>query len=458
MLAVPRRPAQRFFAATGLVSVALIVDVPGLRWLATHVPPLSLMVLHYFIWLAAFSLAMLAGLALDQLLGASRARQVRAVRLMAVAAGAPVAVALLADGEALAGAWRGALRQLPVQQLDPGSATVAAAGSLVRWVAIAGLALAAAALALRFARWRAACLGFVVVLALADVVTIGRGYQPALPRSLADPPAPASLALSRPEGRLAAPGFDLAPNLAELYGRDDVRVEDLPEIERYSSVVRALGGTVLRAFGDSVIPPDRTLGEPGATTSHRTLLDLLGASQIVDSGGSAPTGPGLRVAYSAPGQRLIDNAQALPRAFAAYSWLGVGGLSAAVSALRGQSAAALARRPVIEGAPPGPPAGAGPAPARILAGTDTAVTISVTLSRPGYVVLGDLYYPGWSARVDGRPARILAANGAFRAVAAGAGSHVVRFVYRPASVWVGGVLTLVGLIGGVGVIVVSRHG
>jgi uncharacterized membrane protein YfhO len=127
-----------------------------------------------------------------------------------------------------------------------------------------------------------------------------------------------------------------------------------------------------------------------------------------------------------------------------------------VAALRGQSAAALARRPVIEGAPAGPAAVAGPpTTARIVASSDTDVTISVTLARPGYVVLGDLFYPGWSARVDGHPARILAANGAFRAVAAGAGRHVVRFVYRPATVWIGGVLTLLGLIGGLGVIVAS---
>ncbi|MGI8802052.1 MAG: hypothetical protein ACR2KV_07740 [Solirubrobacteraceae bacterium] len=458
MPAVPGRPAQRFFAVAGLASLALIVNVPGLHWLATHVPPLSLMVLHYFIWLAAFSLAMLAGLALDQILGAPRGRQVRALGLMAAGAVVPVAIALLSSGGALVRAWRGALRQLPVQQLDPGSATVAAAGSLLRWILICALALGAGAIALRFPRARATCVGFVLVLALADVVTIGRGYQPASPPSVADPPAPAVLALVRPGGRLAAPGFGLAPNLAELYGRADVRVEDLPEIARYSAVVGALGGTVLRAFGDSVIPLDRSLGEAGATGSTRPLLDLLGADQVVDGGGSAPTGPGLRVAYQAPGQRLIDNAQALPRAFGSYSWIAVAGLPAAVGAMRGRSAAELARRPVIEGAAAGAPTGPAPAPApaRIVASSDTAVSVSVRLARPGYVVLDDLYYPGWSARVDGHPARILAANGTFRAVAAGAGSHVVRFVYRPASVWLGAALTLLGLVAGVGVIVGSR--
>ena len=460
MLAVRWRRAQWFFAAVGVGSLALIVDVPGLHWLATHVPPLSLMVLHYFIWLAAFSLAMLAGIGVDQLLGAARERQARALRLMAAAAAVPVAVAAVSDGSALAGAWRGALGQLPVQQLDPGSATVAAAGSVLRWAVIAAAIVGAGALALRFARLRVWCLGFVVVLGLADLVTIDRGYQPALAPGLADPPAPPALASARPDGRLAAPGFELAPNLAELYGRADVRVEDLPEVARYSAVVRALGGTVLRAFGDSVLAPDRAFGQPGAAGSTRALVDLLGATQIIDSGGAPPPGPGLRVAYAGPGERLIDNARAVPRAFAAYAWTPAGGLGPAVAALRGRNAADLERRPVIEGAPPAAAAaGASPGPlaGRIVASSDTAVSVSVDLAQPGYVVLDDLYYPGWSARVDGRPERILAANGAFRAVAAGPGRHVVRFVYRPASVWVGGVVTLAGLLVAAGVIVVGRR-
>ncbi len=454
MLAVRRRRAQLFFAGAGAASVALIVDLPGVRWFATHVPPFSLMVIHYYIWLAAFSLAMLGGLALDQLLAAPRADQLRALRLAAVGAAVPTVVALALDGRALLGAWRGAIAQLPVGQLDPGSASVAAAGSLVRWVVIAGLALGAGFLALRSPRLGPACLVVLVLLALADVVTIDRGYQPALPKSLADPPAPAALAAARSTGRLAAPGVDLAPNLAELYGRADVRVEDLPELDRYSRLVEAFGGSVLRAFGDTVLPPDRALGEAGATGSTRTLLDLLGATQIIDQGGTRPAGPGLRVAFAAPGQRLIDNAKAVPRAFGAYAWRPVAGLGPALSALRGQSAAALTRRPVIERAPGPAPAGPSPPPARALvtASSDTAVTVSVRLDRPGYVVLDDLYYPGWSARVDGRPARILAANGAFRAVAAGPGSHVVRFVYRPASVWIGGALTLAGLAGAAGLL------
>ena len=62
-----------------------------------------------------------------------------------------------------------------------------------------------------------------------------------------------------------------------------------------------------------------------------------------------------------------------------------------------------------------------------------AVSIDVDTDRDGVVVLHDIYYPGWEASVDGKPARILRTNLLFRGVEVGAGRHRVEFVYRPLS-------------------------
>jgi hypothetical protein len=57
----------------------------------------------------------------------------------------------------------------------------------------------------------------------------------------------------------------------------------------------------------------------------------------------------------------------------------------------------------------------------------------VEAPRGGILVVTDSHYPGWVARVDGGPARLLRANGYLRAVPVPAGRHVVEMDYRPAS-------------------------
>jgi hypothetical protein len=74
---------------------------------------------------------------------------------------------------------------------------------------------------------------------------------------------------------------------------------------------------------------------------------------------------------------------------------------------------------------------------RIVRESASRVLLDAELSADGYVVLVDGYDPGWRARVDGRPAPLLRANVAFRAVAVPAGRHAVEMVYRPAAALAG---------------------
>ena len=48
----------------------------------------------------------------------------------------------------------------------------------------------------------------------------------------------------------------------------------------------------------------------------------------------------------------------------------------------------------------------------------------------------------WRAAVDGRPVAITRTNHLFRGVPLGAGTHRVRFEFRPRSVWWGAASTL----------------
>ena len=65
--------------------------------------------------------------------------------------------------------------------------------------------------------------------------------------------------------------------------------------------------------------------------------------------------------------------------------------------------------------------------AKIESYTDNEVRVRATSSGHGYLVLTDLFHPGWSATVDDQPTTILPANIAFRAVSLEPGEHSIVF-------------------------------
>jgi hypothetical protein len=85
--------------------------------------------------------------------------------------------------------------------------------------------------------------------------------------------------------------------------------------------------------------------------------------------------------------------------------------------------------------------------ARVTSRTGEHVAIEAELDRPGYLVLTDMYYSGWTATVDGKDSPIHSANVAFRAIALDAGSHRVEFTYRPAGFQIGAIVTALTLVG-----------
>lgn len=65
----------------------------------------------------------------------------------------------------------------------------------------------------------------------------------------------------------------------------------------------------------------------------------------------------------------------------------------------------------------------------------------------GLVVVSDAAYPGWKASlVDGVQTPLYEAYGTFRAVLVPAGNHRIEMDYRPASVRIGMLVTLTGIL------------
>ena len=72
----------------------------------------------------------------------------------------------------------------------------------------------------------------------------------------------------------------------------------------------------------------------------------------------------------------------------------------------------------------------------------TWVEIAVRASDPGYLVLTDNYYDGWTATIDGAPTQVFRANHTFRAVAVLAGEHTIVFRFEPRALRAGAMISL----------------
>ena len=68
-------------------------------------------------------------------------------------------------------------------------------------------------------------------------------------------------------------------------------------------------------------------------------------------------------------------------------------------------------------------------------------------NREGYVLLNEIYYPGWKASVDGKPTEIRRADSIFRSVFVPAGTHRVDFSFRPRYFAWGAAVSLLTLAG-----------
>lgn len=72
--------------------------------------------------------------------------------------------------------------------------------------------------------------------------------------------------------------------------------------------------------------------------------------------------------------------------------------------------------------------------------------IDVTADKDGFLFVGDEWYPGWVAKVDGKVTPIYRADYAFRAVPITAGKHIVELDYVPESLKLGIIISSFSLV------------
>ncbi len=86
------------------------------------------------------------------------------------------------------------------------------------------------------------------------------------------------------------------------------------------------------------------------------------------------------------------------------------------------------------------------ATAQVVHLSNTQIEIHTTSGSPSFLVMSDVYYPGWNATMDGHPTHIFQTNYVLRGVMVPAGGHVVRFEFKPKSFYLGAGISALSLL------------
>ncbi|HKQ58841.1 MAG TPA: YfhO family protein [Candidatus Eisenbacteria bacterium] len=167
--------------------------------------------------------------------------------------------------------------------------------------------------------------------------------------------------------------------------------------------------------------------------------------QAVDSAQVAAAGlPGMRPVFQGSGGTVLEMPDWLPRATVVGQSRVVSPARAILDSVAAGSADA-SRVTYLEqdqGLALGPVEGAKATIARYRLND---VSVDVETPAPGLLRLADLWYPDWTATVDGKPERILKADYLLRAVPVPAGRHRVEFRFQSAAMRTGLMLSIASL-------------
>jgi len=284
--------------------------------------------------------------------------------------------------------------------------------------------------------WKILAIGVV----FADLFIAGSGWNPVIPVRWAKfslPPAIQFLKQDKEIYRIA--GVDPAimpPNLATLCGLQDIRGYDVPVERRYHLFFqKALRGRTAWWIYEF----------PKLEMEAMPFLSLVNVKYVLSLG---PLPPPLALVYDKE-IKIYKNPESFSRAFLVHQAETVKNGAEALDRVLALGPE-LKHVAVLDGPLPEPVSKLTTAGAeegtgdrvQVISYTARQIEIEVETLSPGILILGDTYYPGWKAEIDGKGAPIFRANYLLRGIAVGPGSHRVRFFYRPFSFYIGRGLTM----------------
>ena len=456
-------------AAFGALWLAVLLGVPPFLQIVTRLPVFSSGHNGRLAVLYVLSLALLAGWGLDDLAeGGWWRRRRRLVIALSAAAVVLPALFVFAAGRTTVSAFGHAFRVAwefadpPGVGLNPNGGRecvspcspardVIRLASVIVWLTLAGAGLLLVWFRLGRRVRAAPFVVLAVALVCADLFRAGVGYNPAIDRKYASQPATGAIRyLERHRSSRFVSVEPIRQNTIPMgFDLYEARGYDFPILSRYDHLWRR-----------EISPESSSLAKDlfAAALSYRNVtpqslrtLQLLGVTNLMQD----PRAPalhlaGLHLVYTGRDARVYRVEGALPRAWVVPAQRVVRGGKAAFGAVTNPDFDGR-RVAVTEDRLPGLPqlaaasANAGRGDARIVRYEPERVVVRARSPGAGMLVLGDNYFPGWNAKVDGRPVPVERVDYVFRGVRLGPGAHTVEFRYEPLSWRIGWIVTLVSL-------------
>jgi hypothetical protein len=313
-----------------------------------------------------------------------------------------------------------------------------------RFALLAAAGAALVVLATRGRRARLAAAGLLVLVVAADGWMFARLYYTPQPRrsTFAGDPSLAVLRSEKEPFRVARFTWEylLPSNTGLPYGIEDLQGANALLPREYGDLFLAV---------DPLLHPDGRRITPFRRRAEIALplWDLLGVRYFLlspprpslDGGVADPERlveglDGLRVVSREPFV-LVENTEALPRAFLRHSYRVETDRSRVLREVTSPEFDPIGAV-WVESAPPfasEEPAVLPDDGCTIISREGATLTVRTRSDRSALLFVGETYFPGWEATVDRARAPILRADYAFRAVALSPGEHEVVFRYRPRS-------------------------
>ncbi|MCX8014772.1 MAG: YfhO family protein, partial [candidate division WOR-3 bacterium] len=142
---------------------------------------------------------------------------------------------------------------------------------------------------------------------------------------------------------------------------------------------------------------------------------------------------------------IVENKKYLPRAFFCYDYRVVKNDSAILNLLS-QDTFDVSRSVILEEEPDVSLGQNGNAVVNIQHLRSDYLSVAVKTDQPGFLVLSEVFYPEWKARIDGNPTKIYRADYTLRAVYVPSGEHTIEMYYSKRNIKIGALITLITLI------------